>query len=251
MSNASDTTCHPTLPTDLLRPHARAAQDRTMNSKTSKDVEGLLPGVPSGKPTVGVVTNVYERTPLQARLTELLNDYEDCSGDEHQRSGIARQIRETMQEFRRAKGDGHTNPAWVLTAMEGAIEFTIGDTARALALDREALHLASASWQRAQSLANISDSLRVLQRPQEAVDPALEAVRIDPGNHFFWGYLLLALYQSGSDESARLIVKRLLEVSDLRSDSSGWRAFFLGNDECRAIDPTRIPEILQVWIQLH
>ena len=178
----------------------------------------------------GLVASLYERVDKQRALNKLLNEFKE-EPDVRARLRLQQTIREQQRKFRASNGGGHSNPEWIIPTMDACIEYTFGNYEEAEKLDRSALPHTKAPWQKAITLGNISDSLRLQRnsaRMKEAVEHALEAVAIDPRNDGFWVYLALAAYRAGEVGVALRILREVPSAEDAHDPHSTWRAYLVG-----------------------
>lgn len=181
----------------------------------------------------GIVASLYERVNLQREIIALCNQYNEASKQNASRDvldRIEKQIRRKLEEFYEANGGGHSNPEWIMPTMTACVEYTFKNYQAALDADESALPHAKEKWQRAVSLGNISDSKRLLKRPEEAIKPALQAVELDPNNAGFWFYLILALYGSARFEDLSYILKEIPSMADV-SPKSAWKTYIMAHKD--------------------
>jgi len=183
-----------------------------------------------GKREPGVVVALRERVADQVELNMLMNQMKEVEEPVLKRR-IGEQIREKQRQFHASNGGGHSTPAWIIPTMDACVAITLGDAHAALNRDRAALAQARNNWQRAISLANISDSLREMGRYAEAVRPALQAIAADPLYLSGWCYLTMALWKSGRGEAAAEILRTVPAMDDVNKPSSVWRSYLTSYNE--------------------
>lgn len=186
--------------------------------KTLGDVLGRVR--PENRPPTGVVASLYERTPIQRDLNALINQYLETPV---LRERLAPRIEEKLAELKATNGGGHSNGPWLIATLESSVAYAFGDAEKALQLDRRALEFSREEWQRAISLGNISDMMRSLGQPADAIGPALEAIEIDPTNPGFWANLTLAVAAATRPEDLRIVLGEVLQ--NFGNNDPAWSVF--------------------------
>ena len=78
---------------------------------------------------------------------------------------------------------------------------------KGLEYHNENLAYAITKYQQAITLTNISDVLRLQNRPQEALEPALNALELDPKNEANWMYVALALAALKEEDALKALFR--------------------------------------------
>jgi tetratricopeptide (TPR) repeat protein len=165
---------------------------------------------------------LYERTPMQKGLLTLFNRCEEAirQNDALSQSELREEIEQNFTDIERAKGDGHSNPAWLLETLRGNIARLFDQDQKYLDRAGRSLELARAEWQKAVSSHNIAGALLRLGRPAEAIEYQIRAVDLDPYNEGFWAQLVEAYFRDGRLEDAEDILSNVQSSFGLEKGSA-------------------------------
>jgi tetratricopeptide (TPR) repeat protein len=210
--------------------------------------------IPRSRRRPSFVYALGERTPGQRALNALVNRYEQAFADRDraEMARLRRALRYSLADFERRDGDEHSRPEWIRPVMRANVLACLGRLEDALAEElrgegqarcilADDPEDAMARVLLAKSRSNVSDHLRRLGRPAEAVAAAREAATLWPENPGVVVNLAMALYRDGRPQLCGPIFHDLIAAARLDDPTDIVRAHALFEGELR--DMTDVPEV--------
>jgi tetratricopeptide (TPR) repeat protein len=141
--------------------------------------------------------------PEKQAVANALNAYEANRKTPHLLPELGRQMLERLEEFKEVFPAGFPDRQWHILIMEGLVAGALGQFDKGIEVDLKSLRHANSPEQQSISYLNVSEKYRYSGRPEESLDAAVKAYRLNPRHKGLVCNLVLALEAAGRRDEAK------------------------------------------------